>query len=207
MLVRRRWPHMKEMKRSHETGGPLTPHGPVCWLNTHTLAHAGTEQPLSCASESPDGPSVSPLCPAGRRASGAHRSPAQFSTSSLAGARRTASPVEDQTRTLSLSSCCSAATLPLKRKGWGEKKVCQSPRSRDKPNATHIQTRFKRPWRTSPSIPTWAGASLAEASPLSPARGLRWYDGGTRQRRRQDGMSDEAFGGIAKARKKAETWS
>lgn len=41
--------------------------------------------PLSCASKSPDGPSVLPLCPAWCQASGAHWSPAQFSTHFLAG--------------------------------------------------------------------------------------------------------------------------
>lgn len=87
--------------------------------HTHTLAHAGTEQPLSCASESPDGPSVSPLCPAGRRASGAHRSLAQLSTSSLAGARRTASPVEDQTHTLSLVLLLCRHTSSKKKRGGG----------------------------------------------------------------------------------------
>lgn len=55
--------------------------------DSHADTHRGTEEPLSGASASPDGPSVWPCCPAGRPASGAHRSQAQFSTSSLAGGR------------------------------------------------------------------------------------------------------------------------
>lgn len=84
--------------------------------------HKRTEQPLSCASKSPDGPSVSPLCPAGCRASGAHRSPAQFSTRSLAGRRRDSLACwRSNANCHSLLSCCSAATLPPKKK-----KVCLS---------------------------------------------------------------------------------
>lgn len=76
-----------------------TPLGPVCRRskNALSLEQGGTEQPLSGASESPDGPSVSPLSPAGRRPAGAHRSPAQSRALSLADRRlRQLSPVEDQ---------------------------------------------------------------------------------------------------------------
>ena len=65
------WANMKEMRNTHETGGLLTPRGPLCWCYTYTYtythahtithrAHTGTEQPLSCASKSPDGPSARP---------------------------------------------------------------------------------------------------------------------------------------------------
>lgn len=87
----------------------------VAHTQTRTQTHTGgTEEPLSGASASPDGPSVWPCCPAGRPASGAHRSQAQFSTSSLAGGRadrRAHLLAADQTRTR-----CSLLRRPKKRK-------------------------------------------------------------------------------------------
>lgn len=75
---------------------------------THRHTHRGTEETLTGASASPDGPSVWPFCPAGRPASGAHRSLAHFYTSSLAGGwtgRRVSSPKIKLT--LFLSSRCA----------------------------------------------------------------------------------------------------
>lgn len=48
-------------------------------------AHTQTEQPLSRASSSPDGPSVWPLCPVGYQANGAHRWAVQLTVNFLAG--------------------------------------------------------------------------------------------------------------------------
>lgn len=93
----------------------------------HTQTHSGgTEEPLAGASASPDGPSVWPFCPAGRPASGAHRSLAQFCTSSLAGGwtgRRISSPK------IKLTLSSRLAVLPPKR----EKGPRQSNRSRAEP--------------------------------------------------------------------------
>lgn len=68
---------------------PNTASPGLLMLHTLTCAHAhtGTEQPLSYASKSPDGPSATLLCPAWCRASGTHWSQAQFSTHFLAGGR------------------------------------------------------------------------------------------------------------------------
>lgn len=92
----------------------------VSLLQRHTRAHPGTEQPLSGASKSPDGPSVSPLCPAGRRAAWCPQITGPV-PHALFGERApaTASPVEDQ-MLISHRSChprlvCSAAALHLRR--------------------------------------------------------------------------------------------
>lgn len=69
---------------------------------------------------------------------------------------------------LALSLSRLAALPPRflqKEKGGAEGGVCQSPRSRDKPNATHIQTRFKdrdARRRQSPlePVPRWQGPLL-----------------------------------------------
>lgn len=44
------WPHMKEMKRSHETGGLLTPCGPGCWCyaRTQRCTHGNRTAPILC---------------------------------------------------------------------------------------------------------------------------------------------------------------
>lgn len=77
----------------------------------HARAHTGTEQPQSGASKSPDGPSVSPLCPAGcRLVVPTDRWPNSPHTPWQAGAV-TASPVEDQM--LIAARSCLVALPPL----------------------------------------------------------------------------------------------
>lgn len=103
------WPHMKEMNIGSRTGGLSL---------KHKQAHSEREQSPSCASKSPDGPSALPPCPAWCQASGAHWSPAQLSTHSLAGGQRD-SPARRRSNANRYSLwllCCHMSDSPLNHK-------------------------------------------------------------------------------------------
>ncbi len=109
------WPHMKEMKSSHKTGGLLTPRGPVCWCYTHTHTHARTHgnrtAPVLCQQVTRWPICFAPL-PSGKPGLvvPTDRQPNSPHASWQAGTV-TAPLVEDQ-MLIATRSCCSAATRP-----------------------------------------------------------------------------------------------
>lgn len=192
------------MKSSDETGGLLKPRGPVCWCYTHTHVRPGTEQPQSCASESPDGPSASPLSPAGCQASGAHRSPAQFSTRSLAGGRCDSSACWR-------SNANRHSFSPLCRHTSSKKRLSVSALDHDTNLQTHIQKCFEhcdalqcQIWTTSPRRPMfhWQRPLLCHSMRTV----LKWRRKLIKKRTAEDGISDEGCGELS-APDKAELCS
>lgn len=161
---------MKETM-SHETGGLLTPHRPVCWC--HTQMHARTQEQNSLCFM-PASHQMGHLLPSSaqhdaRLVVPTDRKPSSPHTSWQAG-NVTAPLVEDQ-MLIAARSCCSAATCLTRGDCqvcaldglWG--KACIEPANAPEVSETLTHSTVKI-WREKSAV-RQANVSLLDTSPLS----------------------------------------